>query len=82
MTKYFDPALSREILETYQGYSLQVFPSGRVKLRFHRSHTDRAEYYAVKPERSRKAHKRRYDRSVLIKPEHYRLIEALLAEHP
>ena len=49
MTKYFDPALSREILETYQGYSLQVFPSGRIKLRFHRSHTDRAEYYAVKP---------------------------------
>ena len=25
MTKYIDPKLSQEILETYQGYSLQVF---------------------------------------------------------
>ena len=37
MTKYFDPHLSQETLETYQGYSLQVFASGRIKLSFHRS---------------------------------------------
>ena len=55
MTKYFDPYLSQEILETYQGYSLQVFASGRIKLSFHRSHKDRAEYYAVRPKRSGEA---------------------------
>ncbi len=53
MTKYIDPKLSQETLETYQGYSLQVFTSGRIKLSFHKSHKDRVEYYAVKPKRSR-----------------------------
>jgi len=82
MTKYIDPKLSQEILETYQGYSLQVFTSGRIKLSFHKSHKDRVEYYAVKPKRSREAYKRQNDRSALTKPEHYQLIEELLAEHP
>ena len=82
MTKYFDPDLSQETLETYQGYSLQVFASGRIKLSFHRSHKDRAEYYAVKPKRFREAYRRQYDRSASAMPEHYRLIEQLMAEHP
>ena len=51
MTKYFDPNLSPEILESYRGYSLQVFASRRIKLSFHKSHNDRAEYYAVRPKR-------------------------------
>ena len=78
MTKYIDPKLSQEALETYQGYSLQVFTSGRIKLSFHKSHKDRVEYYAVKPKRSREAYKRQYDRSALTKAEHYQLIEELL----
>ena len=82
MSKYFDPDLSQETLETYQGYSLQVFASGRIKLSFHRSHKDRAEYYAVKPKRFREAYRRQYDRSASAMPEHYRLIEQLMAEHP
>ena len=82
MTKYIEPKLSQESLETYQGYSLQVFTSGRIKLSFHKSHKDRVEYYAVKPKRSREAYERQYDRSALTKPEHYQLIEELLAEHP
>ena len=82
MTKYIDPKLSQEALETYQGYSLQVFTSGRIKLSFHKSHKDRVEYYAVKPKRSREAYKRQYNRSALTKPEHYQLIEELLAEYP
>jgi len=82
MTKYIDLKLSQEALETYQGYSLQVFTSGRIKLSFHKSHKDRVEYYAVKPKRSREAYRRQYNRSALTKPEHYQLIEELLAEHP
>ena len=82
MTKYFDPDLSQETLETYQGYSLQVFASGRIKLSFHRSHKDRAEYYAVRPKRSGEAYRRQSARSASAMPEHYRLIEQLLAEHP
>ena len=81
MTKYIDPKLSQESLETYQGYSLQVFTSGRIKPSFHKSHKDRVESYGVKPKRSREAYKM-YDRSALTKPEHYQLIEELLAEHP
>ena len=82
MTKYIDTKLSQETLETYQGYSLQVFTSGRIKLSFHKSHKDRVEYYAVKPKRSREAYKRQNDRSATAKPEHYQLIEELLGEHP
>ena len=51
MTKFIDPKLSQEALETYQGYSLQVFTSGRIKLSFHKSHKDSVEYYAVKSRR-------------------------------
>jgi len=45
MNKHIDPNLSPETLQTYQGYSLQVFSSGRIKLSFHRSHKDRREGY-------------------------------------
>ena len=62
MTKYIDPKLSKDALETYQSYSLQVFTSGRIKLSFHKNHKDSVEYYAAKPKRSREAYKRRYNR--------------------
>ena len=71
MTKYFDPHLSQETLETYRGYSLQVVASGRIKLSFHRSHRDRIEYYAIKPKRSREAYKSQYDRSASVQPPNY-----------
>ena len=51
MTKYIDPKLSKDALETYQSYSLQVFTSGRIKLSFHKSYKDSVEYYAVKSRR-------------------------------
>ena len=82
MTKYIDPKLSQDALETYQGYSIQVFTSGRIKLSFHKSHKDKVEYYEVKPKRSWEAYKRQYNRSATAKPEHYLLIEKLLAEYP
>ena len=82
MTKYFDPDLSQETMEIYQGYSLQVFASGRIKLSFHRSHKERAEYYAVRPKRSGEAFGRQSARSASAMPEHYRLVEELLAERP
>ena len=41
---YLDNNFSSATLQTYQGYSLQVFASGRIKLSFHRSHNDRVEY--------------------------------------
>ena len=44
--------------------------------------TDRAEYYAVRPRRSREAYKRQYDRSASAMPEHCRLVEEVLAEQP
>ena len=59
-----------------------MFVSGRIKLSFHRSHTDRAEYYAVRPKRSGEAYGRQSARSASAMPEHYRLVEELLAEHP
>ena len=63
MNKYYDPKLSPETLETYQGYSLQVFTSGRVKLSYHITHRHRNEYYAVRPNRFREAYAKQYQRS-------------------
>ena len=71
MTKNFDSDLSQETLESYRGYSLQVFASGRIKLSFYSSHMDRIEYYAVKPKRSREAYKSQYDRSASVQPPNY-----------
>jgi hypothetical protein len=69
MKKFYDPKLSLETLQTYQGYSLQVFTSGRIKLSFHISHTRRVEYYAERPKRFREAYAKQHQRSQLVYPD-------------
>jgi hypothetical protein len=78
MNKYYDPKLSLETLQTYQGYSLQVFTSGRIKLSFHISHTDRVEYYVERPKRFREAYAKQHQRSHLAYPEHFAIVDQLL----
>lgn len=80
--RFFDQNLSLEALEHYQGYSLQVFTSGRIKLTFHRSHTNRVEYYADCPKRDREAYARQVKRSAIAMPEHYAVTEPLLSSAP
>ena len=77
--QFYDQNLSPETLATYQGYSLQVFTSGRIKLSFHRSHTDRVEYYADCPKRNREAYARQVMRSATAMPEHYTVTEHVLS---
>ena len=79
---FYDHALSPETLTTDQGYSLQAFISGRIKLAFHRSHTDRVEYYADRPKRDREAYARQLKRSATAMPEHYAVTEQLLSASP
>ena len=79
MNKYYDPNLSQKTLETYQGYSLQVFTSGRIKLSFHITHRHRNEYYAVRPTRFREAYAKQHQRSHLEYPEHFALVSDMLA---
>ena len=76
---YLDNNLSPTTLQSYQGYSLQVFASGRIKLSFHRSHTDRVEYYGVKAKRFKEAYKRQHTRSYTLVAEHFDLVDRLLA---
>ena len=76
---YLDNNFSSATLQTYQGYSLQVFASGRIKLSLHRSHTDRVEYYCVKAKRCKEAYKRQHTRSYTLMPEHFDLVDRLLA---
>ena len=82
LNKYYDPNLSQETLETYQGYSLQVFSSGRIKLSFHFTHGHRNEYYAVRPNRFREANVKQHQRSQLAYPEHFELVSDILATCP
>ena len=78
---YLDNNFSSATLQTYQGYSLQVFASGRIKLSFHRSHNDRVEYYCVKAKRCKEAYKRQHTRSYTLMAEHFNLVDRLLASH-
>jgi hypothetical protein len=80
--QYYDQNLSPATLATYQGYSLQVFTSGRIKLAFHRSHTDRVEYYADCPKRHREAYARQAKRSSMLLAEHYAVTERVLRAAP
>ncbi|MDB4051575.1 hypothetical protein N9463_02485 [Planktomarina sp.] len=80
--KYFDQNLTQETLETYQGYSLQVFTSGRIKLSFHRSHKDRVEYYGECPKRFKEAYAKQSNRSRAYLPDHFNLVETVLVGCP
>jgi hypothetical protein len=82
MNKYYDPNLTQETLETYQGYSLQVFTSGRIKLSFHITHRQRNEYFAVRPNRFREAYAKQQHRSHVEYPEHFALVGDILATCP
>jgi hypothetical protein len=79
MTEYIDHKISLEKLHTYQGYSLQVFSSGRIKLSFHITHTNRVEYYGERPKRHQEAYRRQAKRSGAALPQHFALIDQLLA---
>ena len=82
MNKYDDPNLSPQTLQTYQGYSLQVFTSGRIKLSFHISHTHRVEYYGECPKRFREAYARQAQRSFQVMSEHFACVDAILEGAP
>ena len=82
MTKYFDQKLSQDALETYQGYSLQVFTSGRFKLSFHITHAQRVEYYGECPKRYRAAYENQYSRSHENMAEHFEIVADVLAASP
>jgi hypothetical protein len=79
---YLDDNLSPQTLVTYQGYSLQVFSSGRIKLSFHRSHNDRVEYYCVRAKRFREAYSRQHTRSYGVLEDHFELVDELLRDRP
>jgi hypothetical protein len=80
MNQHYDPRVCIETLKTYQGYSLQVFTSGRIKLSFHITHNNRLEYYCECPKRYREAYLRQASRSVGSLPEHFALVDQLLSE--
>jgi len=82
MTKYFDQKLSQDALETYQGYSLQVFTSGRFKLSFHITHAQRVEYYGECPKRYRTAYENQHSRSHQNMAEHFEIVADVLAASP
>ena len=82
MNTYDDPNLSPQILQTYQGYSLQVFTSGRIKMSFHVSHTHRVEYYGECPKRFHEAYARQAQRSHHVMPKHFACVDAMLEGSP
>ena len=77
MKTYTDPNFTPEVLESFQGYSLQAFASGRIKLSFHRTQAQRDEYYAERPKRDAEAYHRQRRRSAEALPNHFGLVDTL-----
>ena len=82
MNQHYDPKVSIETLMSYQGYSLQVFTSGRIKLSFHITHSSRVEYYCVCPKRHRESYARQKTRSGANIPDHFALTDHVLDAAP
>ena len=80
MTKYLDTFFEQEHLIELQGYRLQVFASGRVKLSFLDVGNRSAEYYAEWPKRDTEAYRRQHKRSVEHVPHHFDLVDTLRTE--
>ena len=64
MTKYLDTFFEQEHLIELQGYRVQVFASGRVKLSFPDVGNRSTEYYAEWLKRDTEAYRRQRKRSV------------------
>lgn len=77
MNNYTDPNFTHEALDSFQGYSLQAFASGRIKLSFHRNNAQRKEYYADRPKRDAEAYCRQRTRSAEALPNHFALVDTL-----
>ena len=77
MTRYIDPTFFPDRLMEAQGYSLQVFTSGRYKLSLHMSPTQRLEYYGERPRRHREAYQKQRQRSFEGLPQHFAMVDAL-----
>ena len=80
MTKYLDTFFEQKHLTELQGYRLQVFASGRVKLSFLDVGNRSVEYYAEWPKRDTEAYRRQYKRSVEHIPHHFELVDTLRTE--
>jgi hypothetical protein len=61
--KFHESLFELQSLTALQGYSLQVFASGRIKLTFSDAGTQRYEYYADWPKRDTEAYHRQRKRS-------------------
>ena len=80
MNKYFDTFFEHEHLMELQGYRLQVFASGRVKLSFLDVGNRSVEYYAEWPKRDTEAYRRQHKRSVEHIPHHFDLVDTQRTE--
>ena len=78
---YIHLTFSPDTLKDFQGYNLQAFASGRLKLSFHTTTPKRVEYSADAPKRDREGSARQKTRSVTLCADHFTAIDHLLAEH-
>ena len=78
--KYRDPNFDPDKLHTFQGYGLQLFASGRIKITLQTTRgVARSEYYADAPKRSLEAYARQKKRSGGVLSDHYKVVDQLLS---
>ena len=80
MTQFIDPSFLPPTLTSFQGYHLQVFTSGRVKLSLQGEGKHQIQYYGERPKRDREAYARQRLRSYAEAPDHFDRVDALLEQ--
>ena len=79
--QHYDPNFEPDQLNNFQGYGLQLFASGRIKITLQTMRgVVRPEYYADAPKRDREAFLRQKKRSGTALKHHFAVVDKLLAE--
>lgn len=79
--QHYDPNFAPDQLNTFQGYGLQLFASGRIKITLQTMRgAARPEYYADAPKRDQEAYTRQRKRSGTALKEHFAVVDKLIED--
>jgi len=82
MTAFIRPEFTLETLQTYTGYHLQIFASGRAKISLQMVPINKkSEFYALCPKKDRAAYQRQKDRSKITLVDHFATVDQLLSDY-
>ena len=83
MTEFIRPEFTSGTLLTFIGYHFQIFAAGRAKISLQTvTNKKKKEFYTARPKKDRAAYQRQKARSLAALPDHYAVVDRLLADVP